>query len=338
MKAQIVTLALLLASPSAFGQIVVDGIADIGYGKALSVQNTETGFGDANIAMMNYANGSEIDGVFASMDADRVYLLIAGNLESNFNKIELFIDSIPVEGQNRLLGNNPDVDFNGLNRMGDDGTGNGLKFDDVFAPDWYFTGTCGGTPFATYCNLAQLLTAGGGVGGYLGSGGAGAAGVLTAENGLMWTIDNSNAAGVGGQGSGLMSGVGVVTGIELSIPRALLGHVDGAALRICAFINGLNHDYLANQVAGPLGGLGNLGESRLVDFSLLTGDQFVVIDGGVVVPPCPTDLDGDGDVSGGDLAVVLGSWGTPAADLDGDGDTNGGDLAVLLSSWGPCPN
>lgn len=55
--------------------------------------------------------------------------------------------------------------------------------------------------------------------------------------------------------------------------------------------------------------------------------------GGVVVSP---DLDGDGFVGGGDLAVMLASWGTCGgcpADLDGDGSVGGGDLASLLAAW-----
>lgn len=47
----------------------------------------------------------------------------------------------------------------------------------------------------------------------------------------------------------------------------------------------------------------------------------------------PADLDGDGTVSSGDLAVLLAAWGTPDADLDGDGITGSGDLAILLAAW-----
>ena len=54
-------------------------------------------------------------------------------------------------------------------------------------------------------------------------------------------------------------------------------------------------------------------------------------------PPCPGDLDGDGTIGGGDLAVLLAGWGGSTPDLDGDGVVGGSDLAVLLSSWGePC--
>jgi hypothetical protein len=59
----------------------------------------------------------------------------------------------------------------------------------------------------------------------------------------------------------------------------------------------------------------------------------------VFVPPfqaSPADLDRDGAVGGGDLAILLSAWGTPSpiADLDADGVVGGGDLAVLLSFWG----
>lgn len=54
----------------------------------------------------------------------------------------------------------------------------------------------------------------------------------------------------------------------------------------------------------------------------------------LLVPPCPGDLDGDGVVGGGDLAVLLAGWGGPSPDLDDDGVVGGSDLAVLLSSWG----
>jgi formylglycine-generating enzyme required for sulfatase activity len=59
-------------------------------------------------------------------------------------------------------------------------------------------------------------------------------------------------------------------------------------------------------------------------------------------PPCSSDLDGDGVVTGGDLSAVLLAWGPCqvgegcAADLDGDGVVTGGDLSVILVNWGPC--
>jgi hypothetical protein len=57
----------------------------------------------------------------------------------------------------------------------------------------------------------------------------------------------------------------------------------------------------------------------------------------ICVAPCPEDLDGSGSVDGGDLAVMLGAWGSGGpADLNGSGAVDGGDLAILLGAWGPC--
>ncbi len=58
-----------------------------------------------------------------------------------------------------------------------------------------------------------------------------------------------------------------------------------------------------------------------------------------VPSPCPADLDGDGFVGAGDLAILLAAWGNPAtggADLDGNGFVGVEDLAILLAAWGPC--
>jgi hypothetical protein len=59
---------------------------------------------------------------------------------------------------------------------------------------------------------------------------------------------------------------------------------------------------------------------------------------------CPGDLDGNGDVSLADLAVLLSNYGTASGatpdqgDIDGDGDVDLADLAVLLSSFGTTCN
>lgn len=62
----------------------------------------------------------------------------------------------------------------------------------------------------------------------------------------------------------------------------------------------------------------------------------------LVDPPdasCLGDLDGDGQVDGFDLTMLLGAWGPVSGpeDLDGNGIVDGGDLTALLAHWGPCP-
>lgn len=55
-------------------------------------------------------------------------------------------------------------------------------------------------------------------------------------------------------------------------------------------------------------------------------------------PACRLDIDCDGAVGGGDLALILSEWGSSniECDLTADGIVNGTDLAQLLGSWGPC--
>ncbi len=168
------------ALPACATSIVFDGQLDAAYGAALWTQTLQTQFGDSNLGQVDYANGSEIDslhGYICNSDIGNgvepvLFLFIAGNLESNFNKLDIFLD-VGAGGQNQLRGDNPNVDFNGLNRMGDNGGGNGLKFDAGFESDYFLTLTCGGGPFATYANFAQTPTGGGGQGSYIGSGGSG---------------------------------------------------------------------------------------------------------------------------------------------------------------------
>ncbi|MDA0975536.1 MAG: hypothetical protein O2927_06175, partial [Planctomycetota bacterium] len=57
---------------------------------------------------------------------------------------------------------------------------------------------------------------------------------------------------------------------------------------------------------------------------------------------CVLDLDGDGVVGPGDLAIVLASWSVGGGcdpcggDVNGDGVVDAGDLAAVLAAWGPC--
>ena len=57
---------------------------------------------------------------------------------------------------------------------------------------------------------------------------------------------------------------------------------------------------------------------------------------------CASDITGDGQINGADLAQLLADWGscpaggTCASDITGDGQINGADLAQLLADWGSC--
>jgi len=339
MRMQSMFIASLAIVAAANAQVTLDGTVDAAYGPAIVVQNTQTQFGDSNLGFPDYANGSELNGAFAKIEDGVLFLMLTGNLESNFNKLEIFIDAVDG-GQNKVRGDNLDVDFNGLNRMGDDlGTTKvveGLTFDKGFSADLWVSLTCGGSPFAAYFNYATMPSKGAGTGGYQGSGGAGAAGATVFKSGFGFGLDNSNVAGVIG-GTELGDGSGVTTGMEIRIPLGAIPGYTSGDLKVCAFINGGGHDYLSNQVLGSIGGGGNLAEPRAVNFSAIPGDQFFVVPNSGGGNPCPADLDASGEVNAADLATLLGAWGGPGADLDGDGTTSASDLAAMLGAWGACP-
>lgn len=82
----------------------------------------------------------------------------------------------------------------------------------------------------------------------------------------------------------------------------------------------------------------------------LTGGNFELVGGfwavaaGSTAPPCPGDLNGDGQIALNDLTTLLSNFGTPSGatpddgDIDDDGDVDLTDLATLLSVFGTtCP-
>jgi len=79
----------------------------------------------------------------------------------------------------------------------------------------------------------------------------------------------------------------------------------------------------------------SVGQCFFVRIGGFQGDQGIATL--TVTCSCPGDLNGDGQVNGGDLALLLGNWNNPGVgDLNGNGIVNGADLAILLGNWGPC--
>ena len=78
---------LALGSVAAGDEVLIDGTLDDVY-SLVAVQTVETGFGN---------NLSEWNAAYTHYDAPSGLLnvFLAGNLESNFNKLEIFIDSRP---------------------------------------------------------------------------------------------------------------------------------------------------------------------------------------------------------------------------------------------------
>ncbi|MBM4114705.1 MAG: hypothetical protein FJ252_02370 [Phycisphaerae bacterium] len=47
----------------------------------------------------------------------------------------------------------------------------------------------------------------------------------------------------------------------------------------------------------------------------------------------PADIDGNGNVDGADLGLLLAGWGSSSPDVNGDGVVDGSDLGLLLAAW-----
>ncbi len=148
----IVATVVLTWAAVAAAQPVIDGRADVADGyTSLSIQNTNTQFGNAVSGDAIHALGSEINQVFGRVTNERLYVTIAGNLEPNFNKLEVFIDSVAggvnqidetalpdrVDGFCCATGQVPNVGDGALQRM------DGLTFDAGFDADYYLTFTHG---------------------------------------------------------------------------------------------------------------------------------------------------------------------------------------------------
>lgn len=155
--ASVVMLMPVAACNAVMAVPTIDGNASVADGYAsLSVQNTNTQFGDADTGdAINGGDGSEINQVFGKIEGGRLYIVVAGNLETNFNKLEVFIDS-ETGGQNTLDGSTLPAGVDGfccggapdgaLQRMGGGADGLGIEkitFDSGFDADYYLTFTNG---------------------------------------------------------------------------------------------------------------------------------------------------------------------------------------------------
>lgn len=161
---------VLVAQPIINGDLAGDESI---YGPALSVQNTNSGYGNSvNENQTEAIGGSEINQVFGRVFGNRLYVLIAGNLESNYNKLSLFIDSEPG-GMNVIDGSNAPAAVDPFCCPGTPtGTGalqrlDGLRFDTGFEADHFIAfsngpETINATQSSTYSFSAYYgdLTAG----------------------------------------------------------------------------------------------------------------------------------------------------------------------------------
>ncbi len=288
-------LVALVVAPAMAAPVVDGSAADAEYGPALAVQDNQTGYGTNKSASPNWGGGSQLDQVFGCVADGSLYLVFAGNLETNGNHLNLFFDT-RAGGQNTIPGGglNPVLGFNDpLERMGpytgdpndpNDPNGPGFTFTTGFGADYFLTISLTGQA-GSYTDFAELYMDPNnpGAGYYIGAGSSACAyngGTLIGGDPnapiILVTFDDSNLFGVTG-GEGVSDGTGTYTGVEIAIPLADLGNP--SYIDCIAFIGNQDYGNVSNQFLGGLGGGGgmaNLGEPGLIDLSTTSCAPFTV--------------------------------------------------------------
>jgi hypothetical protein len=271
------SLGLLVgASSVALAIPAVDGTRDAEYGGALAVQTVDTGFGDANPN-----GGSELDAGYGRITGGKLYLMLTGNIEANFNKLEIFIDS-KAGGQSVF------------DSSGNDGAGamDGFVFDNGFTADYHIIVRRGNDAGNDKLDIDFANLVAQSASGYLdilgGSTGSGSTGTGVNAVPIQVGYDNSNVAGVTGNApnaANQAAAAAVTTGLEIAIDLADLGYT-GGAINVMAGQNNQGHNYWSNQFLGgfpaPQGNLGGdetggfTGEGA-VDMTHFGGNQFFTV-------------------------------------------------------------
>lgn len=284
-------------------QLVIDGTVDAGYGPAVAVQTVETQFGD---------NESELNAAYATVCDGRLHMILTGNLQQNFNKLNIFFDTEDGVGEN-VMSAAPEYDFGGgpwiSSNFG------GQTFDTGFTAQYHMFIRSGGGDNYEVDWIDRLLGASTEVNGNTGAAvglGAISPGSLANNavadalaNDISFFFDNSNMAGVlGGTGAAVEAdALAVTTGFEFSIDFEDLG-LDPTCentIRVAAIIGNSNHDFHSNQTLGGLpAGTANLEAPSAVDFNSFAGDQFMTI-----VLPAKGDADGSGKLNNEDIAAFV---------------------------------
>ncbi|MGB6219761.1 hypothetical protein [Haloferula sp.] len=283
------------------GLVQVNGTRDALYGDPIVVQTVQTEFGD---------NQSELNAGYATIQDGKLYVLLTGNLQDNFNKLEIFIDS-KAGGQSSF------------DSAGNDGAGamDDMFFDVGFLADYHLIIRRGSGKFdldfadlgaQTFNFYEDILS--NGTEGY----GSTGTGVNTFP--VRVGFDNSNTAGVlgGTAAADQEAAAAVATGLELCIDLADLGSPTDS-LKVMAVINNDAHNFMSNQVLGGLpAGTANLGDPAFVGFDLIPGNQFFTV----------TIAESDGSFAISDVQIVSGGT---QLQVTVDGLTEGNDY-VLESS------
>jgi hypothetical protein len=244
--------------------------SSIHYGSPLAIQTVNTGFGDSSGAGSgDDNNGSELDAGYGVVSDGNLYVFLAGDVQGGTspNSLQVFIGGGgSTSGQSTL-----NTTISPLSNM------NGSTFASGFNATIAFTlNDYSGT---LYTDSANLQT-GGGTGGYVGAvgltGGIGSgapAGGSYNLPGFQEAFNNTQVSTMGASGaalSGSSSGANTLTGLELMIPLADLGTINGN-IEVMADINNGGLNYLSNQFLPGLGvGSANVGTAAFTDAGYFT--------------------------------------------------------------------
>ncbi|MGJ8726330.1 MAG: hypothetical protein ACSHYB_17410 [Roseibacillus sp.] len=293
----------IASTPATSTTLLCNGYREDLYGPAISVQGIQTEFGD---------NFSELNAAYAGVQNGKLFLMLTGNIEGNFNKLNIFIDSTSA------------VSTNVLTAAGNDGSGvmNGLTFDTGFAPDYHLIVRRGfGSTNQLDMDISNLATGqfasfndifGGSQEGFADTGTPNS-GALT-PNPIGVGYFNLNQAGITG-GTGAADPVAaqaVRAGFEVCIDLADIGSPSGGNIKAMAFVTNSNLTFTSNQFLGSLpedlNGVGvgtpNLSQTDVIDLSAISDDQCFTIN-------VPTQNSGisiiDCSLSGSNLTLTAGN-------------------------------
>jgi hypothetical protein len=286
--------ALLLAVglvSAAEADVFIDGTLDGSYALD-AIQTIETGFGD---------NQNELDAAYSYFANGKLYVMVTGNLQQSFNKLEIFFDTQSGIGEN-IMSSTPTYDFFGQSQnLG------GMQFDPAFTANYHmyarggnpgdgsgdifdvdFVDRDGGTSVSLNSNGARAVfdigtqTASGVINQGDFSTFGNSAGDAIAKS-IEFGFNNTNVAGIGGatgNPADQTAAQAVTTGFEFSIALSDLGldPNDPNTIRIAMMLNNNEHNFLSNQTLGGLPvGFGNLAAPSTVNFANFNGDQYYSI-------------------------------------------------------------
>ncbi len=326
--------------------------AQWGAGALVATQTIHTCFGNAQNGIVQLATpGSELDQLFVRnadlpVGSDYLHLAVTGNLERNGNKVYILIDS-------KAGGENPFVDTNGDGSMT---TWNGRGVDTGFLPDFaYVINNSNGTLFVDMFDIAANTAT------YLGAVGVNATGGVldggTNVNNNLFSLNNTNTAGVAGFPSGTGDPLTATTGLEARISMTELG-VNLAGGGVCPTIGVMvilgnqTGEWMSNQcLPGFVAGTGNINNDPTTKFNFgdntqlagaFTGNQYVSYTARRI-----GDLTGDCCINSADtlklVEVLLGTETNGQilfrADLNQDGKNDGRDIKPFVDrmiATNPC--